>query len=195
MAAQLRNFLFSSFCLYLEETKSWSSFAEHVKGAEVRRGWGTVGGCWGFVRWSGIFTMHNYTMSARTQRGHKVCRNRKHVETFSPGLLWSRFIRMTLHWVPAWIMEPLQQRTLSLMYEYAVLPQTWAWNQSSRHRGGSFRASTPAFSFSVVVGEATVHPSVTDVVQSFLPSSSTSLYTLHWGWIFNFTGLRGWFKS
>lgn len=40
-------------------------------------------------------------------RGRKAGRNREHVETFSPAPLWSGSIRMTLYYMPGWIMEAL----------------------------------------------------------------------------------------
>lgn len=46
-------------------------------------------------------------MPARSSRGCKARRNREHVETFSSALLWSGSIRMTLYYMPGWIMEAL----------------------------------------------------------------------------------------
>lgn len=44
-------------------------------------------------------------MPVLSLRGRKARRNREHVETFSSALLWSGSIRMTLYYMPGWIME------------------------------------------------------------------------------------------
>lgn len=46
-------------------------------------------------------------MPVLSLRGCKARRNREHVETFSSALLWSGSIRMTLYYMPGWIMEAL----------------------------------------------------------------------------------------
>lgn len=49
--------------------------------------------------------LNNYKTSIHTRRGHKA--HTKHVEALSSALVWSCFIRMTLHYTPGWIIEAL----------------------------------------------------------------------------------------
>lgn len=70
----------------------------------------------------------------------KAGRNREHVETFSPAPPWSGSIRMTLYYMPGWIMEALvgEQFNWCMNMQLCLIPGPEI-NQSSGRSGAILR--------------------------------------------------------